>query len=65
MRVGVVAEKPGDLRECTRVGPRGARRRRSCQGWPTAQREKRGTLGAMARRLAIWVREEERERARG
>jgi hypothetical protein len=30
-------------------------------GWPTAQREKRGTLRATARRLAIRARETERE----
>jgi hypothetical protein len=61
---GVVVEKSGDVRECARAGPRRARGRRNWQGWPTAQREKRGRAG---QRLGGWrtgpVRQREGERA--
>jgi hypothetical protein len=64
-RVGVVTEKPGDVRECACAGPQRRAERAELTGLAHgAEREKRGTLGATARRLAIRVREIERERER-
>jgi hypothetical protein len=60
-----MAEKSGDVRECALAGPRRARGGRISQGGSTAQREKRGTHGAMAQRLANRACEVEREEKRG
>jgi hypothetical protein len=58
---GVVAEKPGDVRECACVGPRRRAERAELTGLAHgAGREDKG-VRATARRLAIRVHETERE----
>jgi hypothetical protein len=62
---GIVAEKPGDVRECACTGPRRRGERAELTGlFHDAEREKRGTLGATTRRLAIRARETEREQVK-
>jgi hypothetical protein len=58
-----VAEKPSDVRECARAGPRRRAERADLTGLAHgAEREDKG-VRATARRLAIQVRETERESA--
>jgi hypothetical protein len=65
MWAGVVAEKPGDVRECALTGPR---RGRGGGGDLIGQAhhpdKEKGTRGATARQLANRARETERERRR-
>jgi hypothetical protein len=55
-----VAEKPGDVHECACAGPQQRGEGGTDKAGPR-RREKRGTLGATARRLAIQACETERE----
>jgi hypothetical protein len=60
--VGVVAEKPGDVRECARAGPRRARGKAELTKQAHGAEREKGTCGSNDSALANRAHETERKR---